>query len=108
MFENADYVTAGGVRVARRCVELPFAEALDGIAERLDTRRGALLSSSYEFPGRYKRWSMAFFDPPLELATRGDGFTLSALSPRGAVLLAPLARVLDGHPHVAQITAAPD
>ena len=108
MFNDADYVTAGGVRVARRCVELPFASALDGIAERLDTRRGALLSSSYEFPGRYKRWSMAFYDPPLELATRGDSFTLSALNPRGAVLLAPLAGTLDRHPHVASLTVAPD
>src|SRR5271170_5015049 len=108
MFDDADYVTAGGVRVARHCVELPFASALDGIAERLDTQRGALLSSSYEFPGRYKRWSMAFYDPPLELATRGDGFSLSALNPRGAVLLAPLADALQTHAHVASLTVAPD
>ncbi|MEJ0067521.1 MAG: anthranilate synthase [Pseudomonadota bacterium] len=108
MFVDADYVTAGGVRVARRCTELPFASALDGVAQRLDTQRGALLSSSYEFPGRYKRWSMAFYDPPLELATRGDGFTLSALNRRGTVLLAPLANALDGHPHVAQLTVEAD
>src|SRR5260221_314192 len=79
MFDDIDYVTAGGVSVARRTTELPFAGALDGIAQRLDGQRGGLFSSSYEFPGRYKRWSMAFFDPPLELATRGDSFTLNAL-----------------------------
>ncbi|MBI3512902.1 MAG: anthranilate synthase component I [Proteobacteria bacterium] len=104
MFDDIDYVTAGGVRVARRTAELPFADALDGIAQRLDRQRGGLFSSSYEFPGRYKRWSMAFFDPPLELATRGDEFSLTALNPRGAVLLPGLQRVLDGHPHVAQLT----
>ena len=108
MFDNADYVTAGGVRVTRRVVELPFAGALEGIAQRLDAKRGALLSSSYEFPGRYKRWSMAFFDPPLELSTRGDGFTLWALNERGRVLLAPLAEALGRHPHVAALTAAGD
>ncbi|HUA51822.1 MAG TPA: anthranilate synthase component I [Candidatus Sulfotelmatobacter sp.] len=107
MFDDIDYVTAGGVRVARRTIDLPFAGALDGVAERLDTRRGALLSSSYEFPGRYKRWSMAFYDPPLELATRGDGFTLAALNQRGRVLLPGLARALDGHPHLTELAVAP-
>src|SRR5260221_13171684 len=106
MFDDIDYVTAGGVRVARLTTELPFAGALDGVAQRLDGQRGGLFSSSYEFPGRYKRWSMAFYDPPLELATRGDAFTLSALNPRGAVLLPELQRALDGHPHVAQLTAS--
>ena len=103
MFDDADYVTAGGVRVTRRATNLPFANALDGVAERLDSQRGALLSSSYEFPGRYKRWSMAFIDPPLELSTRGDGFTLWALNRRGQVLLAPLAAALERHPHVAGV-----
>ncbi len=108
MFDDIDYVTAGGVRVARRTTDLPFAQALDGVAERLDTRRGALLSSSYEFPGRYKRWSMAFYDPPLELATRGDRFALTALNARGHVLLPGLARALDGHPHVAGLAVTAD
>jgi anthranilate synthase len=108
MFDDIDYVTAGGVRVARRATELPFASALDGVAQRLDTQRGGLFSSSYEFPGRYKRWSMAFYDPPLELATRGDGFTVSALNARGRVLLPGLARALDGHPHVAAASVAAD
>jgi anthranilate synthase len=103
MFDDIDYVTAGGVRVARRTTELSFATALDAVAQRLDTQRGGLFSSSYEFPGRYKRWSMAFYDPPLELATRGADFTVSALNARGAVLLPPIARALDGHPHLAAL-----
>src|SRR5262245_36293735 len=108
MFDDIDYVTAGGVRVARRTTDLPFAQALDGVAERLDARRGALLSSSYEFPGRYKRWSMAFYDPPLELATRGDRFALTALNARGHVLLPCLVRALDGHPHLAELAVTAD
>jgi anthranilate synthase len=106
MFDDIDYVTAGGVRVARRTTELSFATALDAVARRLDTQRGGLFSSSYEFPGRYKRWSMAFYDPPLELSTRGADFSLGALNARGAVLLPALARALDGHPHLAALDVA--
>ncbi|MBV8165952.1 MAG: chorismate-binding protein, partial [Alphaproteobacteria bacterium] len=108
MFDDIDYVTAGGVRVARRTTELPFASALDAVARRLDTQRGGLFSSSYEFPGRYKRWSMAFYDPPLELATRGADFSFSALNARGAVLLPAIARALENHPHLAALDVAPE
>ncbi len=108
MFDDIDYVTACGVRVARRTTELSFASALDAVARRLDTQRGGLFSSSYEFPGRYKRWSMAFYDPPLELSTRGVDFSFSALNARGAVLLPALARALQNHPHLAALDVAPE
>src|SRR5947208_2825960 len=100
MFQDHYYVTAGGVRVARRVAELDFATALDGVAERLDGRRGGLFSSSYEFPGRYKRWSMAFAEPPVELSGTGDRFAVVALNDRGAVLLPAIADAVRAHPHV--------
>src|SRR5262245_61477106 len=101
MIDPRVYETAGGVRVTRRVASLPFATALDEILDALDRRRGALFGSSYEYPGRYKRWSLGFIDPPLALTSRGDQFRLAALNARGRVLLAALGEVLERHPHLA-------
>src|SRR5690242_7989811 len=103
MLHSHVYTTAGGVRVERRAAELPFADALDGLAARLDKRRGALLSSSYDYPGRYKRWSLGFADPPVAIESRGDRFRIVALNRRGEVLLGPIGGALDGHPDIAAL-----
>lgn len=52
------------------------------IVDALDSRRGVLLSSSYEFPGRYARWTLGFADPPLELSGTGRSFQVRALNDR--------------------------
>ena len=31
----------------------------------LDNTKGAILTSSYEFPGRYARWTVGFTAPPI-------------------------------------------
>jgi anthranilate synthase len=61
--------------------------AVDQILSRIDFQRGALLNSSYEYPGRYKRWAIGFVNPPLELVTRDNSFTLTAHNERGMVIL---------------------
>ncbi len=48
----------------------------------LDERRGAVLSSNYEYPGRYSRWDIAFVDPPVALTARGRSMTIEALNAR--------------------------
>jgi anthranilate synthase len=65
--------------------------ALEEVLIRIDSQRGGLLTSSYEYPGRYKRWAIGFVNPPLELVTRENYFTLTALNERGMVLLSYLA-----------------
>ena len=40
-------------------MEDPKAE-LEALVDTLDTNRGCLFESSYEFPGRYARWTMGF------------------------------------------------
>lgn len=57
-------------------------ENVEELVEALDTRRGVLLSSSYEFPGRYARWTLGFADPPLELSGTGRDFRVRALNER--------------------------
>ena len=85
--DSHSYTTLGGVRVSRSMTEVNIDTALEDILFYLNSQRGGLLTSSYEYPGRYKRWAIGFVNPPLELTTRENSFTLKALSDRGNVLL---------------------
>ena len=98
--KDETYVTAGGIRIRRRTTLLPVAGAIEPIVDALDQRRGVLLASSYEYPGRYSRWDLGFVDPPLALTTRGRRFEIEALNPRGRVLLTAAARAVAPAAHV--------
>ena len=96
--------TAGGVEIVRRTASVPLAsEPAAALAARLDRRRGALLASSYEYPGRYTRWDIGFADPPIEIVSRGRSGAVRALNERGEVLLRPIEAALAGEPHVAAV-----
>ncbi|PZO81833.1 MAG: anthranilate synthase component I [Mesorhizobium amorphae] len=86
------YETEGGVGVSRSRFETPYAGAIDRFVDALDTRRGAVFSSNYEYPGRYTRWDTAIVDPPLAFTTRGHEIRIEALNARGEALLPPVAR----------------
>ena len=98
------YTTQGGIQVSRSVVEMQIDDAIESVLSCLDSQRGGLLASSYEYPGRYKRWAIGFINPPLELTTRDRNFTLKALNERGRVLLAYLAKRLDSHPQLQEIS----
>ena len=89
--------TRGGIEVSRRTVPISLdPDPVAALAARLDRRRGVLLASSYEYPGRYTRWDIGFADPPIEIAARGRSGTVRALNERGAVLLGPVHAALAG------------
>jgi anthranilate synthase len=100
------YETPGGIRVQRTVEDIPVANAIEPVVLALDTHRGVLLASSYEYPGRYTRWDMGFVDPPLVLVTRGRGFRVDALNDRGRVLLPPIAEALRRSDAVERVAAA--
>src|SRR5499425_3789562 len=102
------YVTRGGVTVHRSADDIPVEGAIEPVLDALDERRGALLASNYEYPGRYTRWDMGFVDPPLALVARGREFRVEALNARGRVLLPPIARVLDTLPALERLAPAGD
>jgi anthranilate synthase len=79
--------TRGGVYVTRSTHEVPIENVTENLLLQLESHRGGLLASSYEYPGRYKRWSIGFINPPIELATRERDFTVTAHNDRGDVLL---------------------
>ncbi len=84
--ELTEFQTAGGVRVSRTAG--PFdPELLAGLSRAVDERRGGVLSSGMEYPGRYSRWHIAYADPCLEIVARGRRIGARALNDRGRVLL---------------------
>src|SRR6185437_5675358 len=98
------YTTQGGVRIARRETALDLETALDPVLSAIDRRRGVVLASSYEYPGRYKRWSMGFVNPPLAVEAAGRVARITALNARGALLLAPVRDALAAAPELAAVT----
>ena len=103
----ASYVTEGGIRVHRAVLPQPYETASAGLAESLidalERRRGVLLASGFEFPGRYSRFAIGFVDPPLALTAKGRGFTIDALNDRGRLLLPPIAAALAALPALASL-----
>jgi anthranilate synthase len=80
------FTVGGGVTITRTASAFDPAE-LTRIAELVDRRRGGVLSSGMEYPGRYTRWHMAYVNPPVEIACRGRNVTARALNERGLVLM---------------------
>jgi anthranilate synthase len=93
VIQRTEFVTAGGVRVTRTAEPLR-PEILDGVTQRVDDRRGGVLSSGMEYPGRYSRWHLAYADPCAEIVARGRRIAVRALNERGAVLLPVLGGAL--------------
>lgn len=91
---QAQYVTAGGLSVTRLIEHFSGGAALDALIERLDRKRGVVLSSGTTVPGRYESFDMGFSDPPLRIEANGVNFFIDALNARGEVLLAFLNETL--------------
>ncbi len=91
--QRTELLTRGGVRVTRTAT--PFDPAqLGRIAKLVDERRGGVMSSGMEYPGRYSRWHMAYADPCAEIVATGRRVTARALNDRGRVLLPVLGAAL--------------
>ena len=81
------YKTQGGVHVEFIQQELDYKQGTDALLEHLDTQRGALFASSFEFPGRYTCWDIGFYNPPLVITGKQNYINIEALNTRGEVLL---------------------
>jgi anthranilate synthase len=83
---RTELMTRDGVRVIRTATPFDPAE-LGRIAALADERRGGVMSSGMEYPGRYSRWHMAYADPCVEIVAVGRRITARALNDRGRVVL---------------------
>lgn len=92
---TSTYVTQGKVMVVCEVEDIidPI-EAVRTMSTGLDNHRGVLLSSSYEYPGRYSQWTMGFMGPPIGLEAWGLRFRITALTPRGKPFLAVIQRAV--------------
>ena len=100
--EDKNYVTDGGVTIARHSVSVDYATVIDSVLDRVDHSRGAVLSSNYEYPGRYTRWDTAIVDPPLGIEGRGRALQIIAYNERGKVLLPGIYAFIKDHEHLAR------
>ncbi|STX29290.1 anthranilate synthase (glutamine amidotransferase) component I [Legionella beliardensis] len=87
--------TLGGIHI--ECEEQPLAydKAIEPLLEKLDSQRGALFASSFEYPGRYTCWDIGFVNPPLVISLVGAQICLQALNQRGEELLAIVHKQLE-------------
>ena len=99
------YLTAGGIAITRTARPETCGDAIASLAAALDERLGVLLTSSFEYPGRYTRWDIGFCDPALAFTGRQRGFEVRACNARGAVLLPAIAAALEGCDAVAALEA---
>jgi anthranilate synthase len=88
------YVTQGGVTISRSRHSVAYEGAMEPYIRGLDTRRGAVFSSNYEYPGRYTRWDTATIDPPLTLTSKGRDVIMEGIGPRGQALIGMIAPAL--------------
>ncbi|NGZ74545.1 anthranilate synthase component I [Saccharibacillus alkalitolerans] len=96
--QRAVYATRGRLEVTRTLTPLDASEAVTPILADIDSRRGALFTSGYEFPGRYSRWDVGFLNPPIELRSSRGRFEIQALNERGDLLLDFLHLTLSADP----------
>ncbi|MXN65643.1 anthranilate synthase component I [Stappia sp. GBMRC 2046] len=102
------FETRGGVTVIRSSRPADHDAGTSAWMDRLDAERGAVFSSSYEYPGRYTRWDMAIVNPPLVLEAKARDVTVRALNERGRVLLPAIRRVFESHPDITRFSADGD
>ncbi|WP_100486059.1 anthranilate synthase component I [Sporolactobacillus pectinivorans] len=86
--ESIIYSTEKNLQIIRRQSAVSADETVSQLTGQLDEYKGALFSSSYNFPGRYSRWDIGFINPPIELTAKGKTFDIKALNTRGQVILA--------------------
>lgn len=80
--------TTGGVHIEYEQQSLTYDKAMEPLITRLDTERGAIYASGFEYPGRYTCQDIGFCNPPLVLIFKQQQIYLQALNKRGEVLLA--------------------
>jgi len=101
--DQSGYTTQGEIEIRVDALPIDPDAAIEDLVDRLDSARGVLLSSSYEYPGRYTRWDMGFVDPPVAVTSHGDIVTVEALNPRGEVLLIPIRQIMQELEHVSVV-----
>ncbi|RCL03432.1 MAG: anthranilate synthase [Candidatus Tokpelaia sp. JSC161] len=89
------YKSDRGILISRQRELIAYEGALNRIMKKLDSQHGAIFSSNYEYPGRYTRWDIGIFNPPLMISSRQRSLTAEALNQRGTILLKAITREIE-------------
>ena len=81
------FTSATGISIAVTKEPLQPGSALEPIYAGLNTAKGGLLSSGFDYPGRHSRWDIGFINPALEFIASGRSFSITALNEQGSLLL---------------------
>jgi len=87
MINQDTYTTRSGLLIKRQRVDVDYEDEIVHLASKLDSRLGCLLSSSYEYPNRYKRWDMGLVDPMLVIWSKANDVHIKALNQRGMLIM---------------------
>jgi anthranilate synthase len=102
------FTTRGGIVIYRSSEEIDGHASVEALIDGLDGERGVLLSSSYDYPGRYTRWDLGFKAPPFELACRGRNVVARALNERGRLLIGAIEQAVSTSPAVENLARTED
>jgi anthranilate synthase len=91
--------TLGGVHIEFEQQVLLYSDAITPLLDKLNSHRGALFASSFEYPGRYTCWDIGFYNPPLAMTCAADEIYFEALNSRGATILAMLMPLITSLKH---------
>ncbi|MFN8015964.1 MAG: anthranilate synthase component I [Acidimicrobiia bacterium] len=69
-------------------------DKVNSTINELKNYRGFMLTSRYEYPGRYTRWDIATFCPPIVIEGQGNEISIKSLNMRGTLLLDAFSSVL--------------
>ncbi|HSC69418.1 MAG TPA: anthranilate synthase component I [Cellvibrio sp.] len=108
MILDKAYETKSGVKVSRTSELVDYSSSVNELAEKLDDHLGCLLSSSYEYPNRYKRWDMGFVNPMVVISSLQNKMTIKALNKRGEVILHALAKALEPAEFIEELVSERD
>lgn len=99
------YTTKSGLQITRRKTTVDYDNEINRLAEKLDSRLGCLLSSSYEYPNRYKRWDLGLVDPMIVICSKSYGLNIKACNRRGDIVLAAIDNALKSADYIEQYDA---
>ncbi|MTI42810.1 anthranilate synthase component I [Roseibium hamelinense] len=102
------FQTTSGITIQRTSRPSDYEAGTSDWIDRLDSERGAVLSSSYEYPGRYTRWDMALVNPPLVMEAADRRVEIRALNDRGRLLIPAVKRALKDHEDVETFSGSAD
>ncbi|MFT4888832.1 MAG: anthranilate synthase [Pseudohongiellaceae bacterium] len=104
--KQTQYRCASGINIRRSSVELDYDTAMVNLANSLNSQKGVLLASSFEYPGRYTRWDIGFVNPPIQITAHGREMRIDALNTRGNILLPEIYRAIENCSAIAELNVS--